>query len=479
MAALLCGALSASAEVGVAAAVNIDAKGRPPGAAPRVITLGSNVVFNEEITTDAAGLVQILLLDGTTFTVGPNSQLTIDEFVYNPDTGDARVVASLTKGVFRFVGARTSQADGGAIVKTPVGTIGIRGGVANFSYDPGTGEGKAALVAGKSLTITDGDGTQRIVYETGFTAVITRDANGGTSTLIRKSTKEETGLIQKQLASKPGQNGGNTGAPPDDEQAEEVAETNSGLPDNMTVPGSQKPLSTDDLDDKAGLDGKTQDDLDNDIENQEQPATVLLTAPDTYLGFPDPGPRGLVTGQSLVLVQQDGRLITTDGGTTLNLPDYSGDEGDGDGEQYPNLAVRSICTTGSSCDDPATYFTDSLFGTAYAGRGDFVAYILGIDDPNDPDDNPAEKPVYVIYGTPTSDAQLAKLSDSEVVVREYALTEDPIRPSPAPFFGNDLYGQINPEYESIRGAIQFQLDKSDRRRIRWRRCAGLSVLDQH
>ena len=80
--------------------------------------------------------MQILLLDGTTFTVGPNSQLTIDEFVYNPDTGDAKVVASLTKGAFRFVGARTSQTEGGAIVKTPVGTIGIRGAVSNISYDP-------------------------------------------------------------------------------------------------------------------------------------------------------------------------------------------------------------------------------------------------------------------------------------------------------------------------------------------------------
>src|SRR5690349_21248434 len=98
-------ASQAHAEVGVAAAVNVDARGRPPGAAPRVITLGTNVVFNEEISTDSAGLVQILLLDGTTFTVGPNSQLTIDEFVYDPNTGDAKVVASLTKGVFRFVGA--------------------------------------------------------------------------------------------------------------------------------------------------------------------------------------------------------------------------------------------------------------------------------------------------------------------------------------------------------------------------------------
>ena len=51
---LVCGAFQAGAEVGVAAAVNVDARGQPPGAAPRVITLGSNVVFNEEITTDAA-----------------------------------------------------------------------------------------------------------------------------------------------------------------------------------------------------------------------------------------------------------------------------------------------------------------------------------------------------------------------------------------------------------------------------------------
>ena len=274
---LVCGAFQAGAEVGVAAAVNVDARGRPPGAAPRVITLGSNVVFNEEITTDAAGLVQILLLDGTTFTVGPNSQLTIDEFVYNPETGDAKVVASLTKGVFRFVGARTSQAEGGATVRTPVGTIGIRGAVTNISYDPATGQSTAALVAGKRLTIVDGDGAQRIVYETGYTAVISRSEGGGTSTLIRKSTKEETGLIQQQLSSKPGQNGGNAGAPPSDEQADVVAQTNSGLPDSMSVPGFFKPVQSsepDQVEDVAGIDGKTQDDLDNDIADQEQSTVV-------------------------------------------------------------------------------------------------------------------------------------------------------------------------------------------------------------
>ena len=50
----------AFAKVGVAAAVNVDAKGRPPGGAARVISLGQTVIFNEEIITDGAGLVQIL-----------------------------------------------------------------------------------------------------------------------------------------------------------------------------------------------------------------------------------------------------------------------------------------------------------------------------------------------------------------------------------------------------------------------------------
>ncbi|MEP9387757.1 FecR family protein [Mesorhizobium sp. KR9-304] len=452
---LLSGALQANAEVGVAAAVNIDAKGRPPGAAPRVITLGSNVVFNEEITTDEAGLVQILLLDGTTFTVGPNSQLTIDEFVYDPNTGDAKVVASLTRGVFRFVGARTSQTDGGATVKTPVGTIGIRGGVANFSCD--AGECKASLVAGKSLTIVDGDGTKRIVYETGYTAVISKDPSGGTTTTVRKSTKDETGLIQKQLSSKPGQNGGNTGEPPSDEQAEQVAETNSGLPPTMDVPGSAKPVQSsepDQVEEVAGIDGKTQDDLDNDIEEEEEeqptvnarvltvPAGGYVTDPLNGGGtVPDAGPRGLVgstpdSDQNLLLTVQGDRLATSDG-TTLDLPDFSGtssDEGDVEGDEiYPELDALFI-------DGDATYLGQELGGYAYAGRGDFVAYMLGIGgDPT--------QPVYVIYGTPTANPQ-AIFTDSNVVIREYALTGDPIGPiEPVPFFRDDIYGVVNEYYD--------------------------------
>ena len=76
------------AKVGVTAAVNPSTRGTAPGGAARIKSLGENVVFNERIETDADGLAQILLIDGTTFTVGPNSALTIDKFVYDRRVDD-------------------------------------------------------------------------------------------------------------------------------------------------------------------------------------------------------------------------------------------------------------------------------------------------------------------------------------------------------------------------------------------------------
>src|SRR5690606_9486166 len=84
-----------AATAGVTAAVNQNAKSTPPGGAVRTVVLGANVVQDETIETDGGGLVQILLADGTTFTVGPNSAITIDRFVYDPDANTAQVSATI------------------------------------------------------------------------------------------------------------------------------------------------------------------------------------------------------------------------------------------------------------------------------------------------------------------------------------------------------------------------------------------------
>ena len=128
----------AEVQVGVAAAVNQAAEGEAPGAGKRTLTLGDTVIHDEHIATGPDGLVNILLVDGTSFTVGANSDLTIDSFVYDPNAGTAKVVATLAKGALRFIGGRTSKT-GGATINTPVGTVGIRGGVGDFSIGEGDG----------------------------------------------------------------------------------------------------------------------------------------------------------------------------------------------------------------------------------------------------------------------------------------------------------------------------------------------------
>lgn len=210
---------------GVTAAVNQSAKGTPPGGGIRVISLGDNVVMDERIDTDAGGLVQILLADGTTFTVGPNSSLSIDRFVYDPNAGTAEVSASFTRGVFRFIGGRTSKTPDGVEIKTPVGTVGIRGAVADLTVNKKGSQILAQfdLVFGKEMTLKGVEGAQRI-YEPGYSIIVGRD---GTLKTV-KTPPGQASVIQAALAGKPGTSGGAQQKPTNATvEKSQVPETNS------------------------------------------------------------------------------------------------------------------------------------------------------------------------------------------------------------------------------------------------------------
>jgi len=86
------------------------------------------VYLGTRVTTGPTGRVQLLLLDETVFTIGPNSDMIIDEFVYDPDLTPRKIAVSLAKGVFRWVTAKVTPKDPTAMrVKTQVVAIGIRG----------------------------------------------------------------------------------------------------------------------------------------------------------------------------------------------------------------------------------------------------------------------------------------------------------------------------------------------------------------
>jgi hypothetical protein len=153
-------------KVGVAAAVNPSTEGQAPGApAMRTLILGSNVMFRERIVTSAKGQAQLLFLDQSSLTVAPNSELVIDEFVYDPEKKTGKLAATVTKGIFRFVGGRISKQED-VTFKTPTATIGIRGGVVIGKVDP-NGATSAFFVYGQHMNFTSGGQTQ-VIYRPGF-----------------------------------------------------------------------------------------------------------------------------------------------------------------------------------------------------------------------------------------------------------------------------------------------------------------------
>src|SRR5258708_6849472 len=79
-------------QIGTAGAVNPASKGSI-GGATRTIELGAAVIHKERIETSDKGSVQLVFIDKTTMNIGPNSNLVIDEFVYDPSTGTGKMSA--------------------------------------------------------------------------------------------------------------------------------------------------------------------------------------------------------------------------------------------------------------------------------------------------------------------------------------------------------------------------------------------------
>lgn len=135
LAALVLTSVGARADtVGAAAAVRPSSTGTPPGGATRTLAVGTKIASKERIKTSGSGSLQVMFNDKTTLTIGPNSDLVIDNFVYNPKASGGAFAASLTKGALRFVGGQISHKSG-ATITTPVATLVIRGGAAFVTHD--------------------------------------------------------------------------------------------------------------------------------------------------------------------------------------------------------------------------------------------------------------------------------------------------------------------------------------------------------
>ncbi len=91
----------------------------------RDISVDDPVFQNEGIETGSESAARLLFQDQSALSVGANSRVTLDEFVYDPARGAGDMVISLSVGVFRFVSGKMPKGD--VVIRTPTALIGIRG----------------------------------------------------------------------------------------------------------------------------------------------------------------------------------------------------------------------------------------------------------------------------------------------------------------------------------------------------------------
>lgn len=160
--ALVCGDGVASARVGVTSATDGDPLGKPPQQVERVLRIGIDVQANELITTNASDRAHLVFLDGSSLTVGPNARLTIDKFVFDPNTKTGELAINASKGVLRLVGGKISKT-APIIITTPASTIGIRGGITILTVE--ANRTSSTFVFGKSMTVTAAGQTQTVTRQ--------------------------------------------------------------------------------------------------------------------------------------------------------------------------------------------------------------------------------------------------------------------------------------------------------------------------
>ena len=120
----------------------------------RVLQLEDDVYHNELIETEEESATKLIFVDETTLTLGPESSVVLDSFVYDPDPSKAAFVMTATKGIFRFASGKLPK--NAYRLHTPAATIGIRGTVLTLSVDPAKGERGEAVVR---IALEEGEAT--------------------------------------------------------------------------------------------------------------------------------------------------------------------------------------------------------------------------------------------------------------------------------------------------------------------------------
>jgi hypothetical protein len=111
------------------------------------LKVGDSIFFGDTINASEGAKSQLLFIDETVMTVGAKTELTIDEFVFNPQENSGKILTTIAAGSVKILTGKISENNPENLeVNTPAGTIGTRGTEFKASVDPETTQSKILLV---------------------------------------------------------------------------------------------------------------------------------------------------------------------------------------------------------------------------------------------------------------------------------------------------------------------------------------------
>ncbi len=124
---VLSGATWAQEAIGFVKTVTGDATVTDGGKAVKAVA-GTPVRLNSVLKTGSKGAMGVTFKDNSVMSFGPDTEVTVDEYLYAPAKGDLKFGASMSKGALNVVTGAIAKLKPEAVsLKTPTGTIGVRG----------------------------------------------------------------------------------------------------------------------------------------------------------------------------------------------------------------------------------------------------------------------------------------------------------------------------------------------------------------
>ncbi|MSP82356.1 MAG: hypothetical protein EXQ94_05335 [Alphaproteobacteria bacterium] len=171
------------------------------------LAVDSPVYQGDVLETGGGASMNVVFVDETSFALGENARMVIDELVYDPSSGQGSAAFSMVEGLFVFVSGEVASSGPDAMtLSTPVATIGIRGtGLAIQAAAKGLRNLISLLVdpEGKlGKVVVSNDGGTMVLDEANETTAVTSFDQGPSITFLL-SPQQITSLFGSALGLSP------------------------------------------------------------------------------------------------------------------------------------------------------------------------------------------------------------------------------------------------------------------------------------